>query len=62
MLRYAIGVLAVFTICVAIKLVHKYAVERLYKNSQRLIKLGDKLDCLYGKAVWSSPSKEKLND
>ena len=60
--RYIISVLTVFAICVAIKLVHKYTIERLYKNSQRLIKLGDKLDRLYGKVIWSSPSEEKMND
>lgn len=57
-----IGVLAVFAICVAIKLVHKYTVERLYKNSRRLVQLGDKLDHLYGKVIWLSPREEKMND
>ena len=57
--NYIISVLAVFVICVAIKLVHKYTVERLYKNSRNLIQLGDKLDCLYGKVIWASPSEEK---
>ena len=61
-MRYVIGVLAVFVICAAIKLAHKYTVERLYKHSKKLIQLGDKLDGLYGKVIWNPPSEGKIND
>lgn len=59
LLKYVVGVLAVFVICAAIKLAHKYTVERLYKNSKKLSQLGDKLDGLYGKLVFVPPDEEK---
>ena len=59
---YFVSVIAVFIICVAIKLLHKYTIEKLYKNDKRLILIGDKLDALYGKIIWLSSDEEKAND
>ena len=62
LVQYLLSVITVFVICIAIKTVHKCTIERLYKSNQRLIRLGDKLDILYGKIAWASSDEEKTND
>lgn len=56
---YIVSVLAVFVICILIKLLHKFTIEKIYKNNQRLIRLGDKLDLFYGKKLWLSHDGER---
>lgn len=60
--HYILSVLAVFVICILIKLIHKFTIEKVYNSSSILIKLGDKLDVFYGKILWTSHDEEKKND
>lgn len=60
--HYIVSVFAVFVICILIKLLHKFTIEKIYKTNQHLIRIGEKLDHFYGKILWTSPIAGKEND
>ncbi len=60
--HYIISVLAIFGICILIKLLHKFTIEKIYTTNQGLIQLGNKLDLFYGKRLWMTHENEKKND
>ena len=56
--RFILSVLVVFVICILIKLLHKFTIEKIYMTNKALIRLGDELDIFYGEKLWAPHNEE----